>query len=154
MTVTRDIFTGLVGMITTAGLAVFHPTTAYASTDTAIYPKTLPDGTGVPDKAIAINIVPFTDNVTLPAGLTMVQIVGRGARNDPLSVDDILDPIFDILHGATRLTWGQTGVIQILRNSSIPFPEDANHRTERVDKYYLDLDYPPTSLRPDGGSWT
>ena len=65
----------------------------------------------------------------------------------------LLDPIFDYLHGRTDVPLGGQTVVQILRRVSAPMGSDANHRWERADQYYSDVDAAPTALRPAGGAW-
>ncbi|WP_200930842.1 hypothetical protein, partial [Microbacterium sp. Leaf351] len=68
-------------------------------------------------------------------------------------VDDLLDPIFTVLHGLTGITVGSQTVIQCLRRISAPMGTDQSKRWERADQYYLDVDAPPTDLRPERGAW-
>lgn len=153
MSVTEDILAGYAGVIAAAGIAKFNPTGVYQLSDTAIVFKILSDGATFPDRAIVLNLIPLTDDISIPQGRSMLQIVGRGVRNQPLDVDLLMDPIFDLLHGRRNDIFGQTVVDQIYRTSSIPMGEDAMVRTERADKYYLDVAYSPTANRPAGGSW-
>lgn len=151
MTVTRDLLTGFAALIATAGLGVWNPDGVYALTDTGIFLKTMPDGAGIPDRVIVLNVIPLTDQVVAPDGLIMLQVACRGLRNNPLDVDDVADPIFDLIQNATYLTFGETTVVQVRRTSSVPMGQDANVRWERADKYYLDYSQHPTNLRPSGG---
>jgi hypothetical protein len=68
-------------------------------------------------------------------------------------VDDIADPIFDILQGLTAQTFGATRIAQLRFVTGTPMGQDANVRWERADRYLADIDTAPTILRPEGGSW-
>lgn len=153
MTVTRDLLTGYAALIATAGIAVWNPSGVYRTTDTGIYVKTMPDGDTIPDRCVVLNVVPLTDDISMPVGRVMIQVAGRGARGNPFDVDDILDPIFDLLQGRTGDTFGSTTVDQIFRQSSVPMGQDTQARWTRADKYFADLAVAPTVLRPAGGSW-
>lgn len=153
MSVTEDVLVGYANIIAAAGLATFNPSGVYQVTDTALLFKILSDGATFPDRAVVLNLIPLTDDISIPQGRSMLQVVGRGLRNQPVDVDRLMDPIFDLLQGRRNDIFGQTVVDQIYRTSSIPMGEDAMVRTERADKYYLDIAYAPTSLRPAGGSW-
>lgn len=155
MTVTRDILTGYAGIIAAAGIGTWSsdPSVVYPTTGTGIYAKTMPDGDTVPDRCIVLNVVPLTDDISMPVGRVMMQIAARGVRGDPFDVDDILDPVFDLLQGRTGDTFGATTVDQIFRQSSVPMGQDSQARWTRADKYFADLAVAPTVLRPAGGSW-
>lgn len=151
MTVTTDVLAGYAALIAGAGLGVWNPSGVYAVTDLAIYVKTMPDGAGIPDRCVVLNLIPLTDEVNVPVGRSILQVAARGARNNPLDVDTILDPIFDLLQNRTNDIFGATTVVQCLRMGSVPMGEDANVRQERADKYNLDISYAPTVLRPVSG---
>ncbi|OYV64455.1 MAG: hypothetical protein B7X07_06370 [Actinobacteria bacterium 21-64-8] len=153
MTATSDVLTGIAQLIAGAGIATWNPTGSYALTDTGILMKIMADGTGVPDRVVVLNLIPLTDEVSNPLGRSMLQVAGRGLRNDPLDVDALMDPIFDLLHGRTGDVFGTVTVVQMFRTSSVPMGEDALTRSERADKFYLDIAAAPTALRPAGGSW-
>ncbi len=153
MTATSDVLTGIAGLITGAGLATWNPNGGYQLTDTGILMKIMADGATVPDRVVVLNLVPLTDEVSNPRGRTMLQIAGRGIRNQPLDVDTLMDPIFDLLHGRKGDVFGSVTVVQMFRTSSVPMGEDALTRSERADKYYLDVAAAPTLNRPAAGSW-
>lgn len=153
MTATNDILTGIAQLIAGAGIAVWNPNGAYQLTDTGILMKIMADGAGVPDRVVVLNLVPLTDEISNPLGRSMLQVAGRGLRNQPLDVDALLDPIFDLLHGRKGDVFGSVTVVQMFRTSSVPMGEDALVRQERSDKYYLDVAAAPTTNRPAAGSW-
>lgn len=153
MTVTSDVLTGIAQLIAGAGLATWNPNGVYTTSQTGILMKIMADGDTVPDRLLVLNLVPLTDEISNPLGRSMLQIAGRGARNNPLDVDALMDPVFDLLHGRTGDVFGSTTVVQMFRYSSVPMGEDSLIRSERADKYYLDIAAAPTALRPAGGSW-
>jgi hypothetical protein len=144
----RDLAVGFANLIADSGLGVYNPTGAYAATDTAIVFKDLPPA---PNRCIVLTAVPLTDAEVIPLGKVLVQVRLRGNPNDPLDVDDLGDAITDLVHGARNLTFGSTHAVQILRNSSVPMGVDNAKRWTRIDHFYVDLDYPATANRPDGG---
>jgi hypothetical protein len=150
MSVERDIVEGVAGLIVAAGIAVFNPSGVYADTDTGIVFKVVP---AKPDRVVILTAVPMTDDVSMPLGQVMLQVRTRGLPNNPLDVDDLASPIFDLLQGRTYDTFGGTTVVQYRRTTSIPNGQDAAERFEKIDQFYLDVDYPATALRPVQGSW-
>jgi hypothetical protein len=147
---TRDILQGFAELLMSAGVAVYSTTTPYQPSDTAIAFGIMPS---TPDRVVVLNFVPLTDDPSTPMGLVMVQVAGRGIPNNPLDTNDLMDEVFQTLHGRTNLTFGATHVLQVNRHTSVPMGHDENTRSERADGYYLDVDYEPTNLRPPGGSW-
>lgn len=150
---TEEVLTGYASLLAGAGLADWNPDGTYTLSQTGILMKIMADGTGVPDRVVVLNLVPLTDEISNPLGRSMLQVAGRGVRNDPLDVDRLMDPIFRFLHGRTGDVFGSVTVVQMFRISSVPMGEDALTRSERADKYYLDIAAAPTALRPAGGSW-
>ncbi|AXA97587.1 minor capsid protein [Microbacterium sp. PM5] len=151
MASTKELLTGIAEFLAGAGVGLtWNPAGIYTSAQTGILVKRMPDN---PDRVVTLTLVPTADDPLMPLGSKMLQVRGRGARNDPLDVDDLLDPIFDVLHGRTNWLIGSQVIVQCLRRISAPMGEDGNYRTERADQYYLDVDAAPTPLRPAGGAW-
>lgn len=151
MAATKDILEGIAQLIAGAGLSItWNPAGLYTARQTGIFMMTMPDA---PDRCVTLSLVDNTDDPTMPLGRKMLQVRGRGNRNDPLDVGELLDPIFDILHSRTNLVVGGQTIIQILREVSAPMGADDNHRWERADQFYMDVDAAPTLLRPVQGSW-
>lgn len=144
----RDLLTGIAQMIADSGIGVYRTAGAYASNETAVVFKSMPSS---PDRAIVLTAVPMTDQVFIPMGMVLVQARCRGVPGDPLDVDDLGDAVFDLLHGLKAMTLGSVHIIQCLRNSSVPMGQDSSRRSERIDHFYIDLDYAPTTNRPAGG---
>ncbi|MGH3704203.1 MAG: phage tail terminator protein [Agromyces sp.] len=152
MSNTTALATGLAAHIAAAGIGIaWNPAGTYPAGQTGIFMKLMPQS---PDRVVTINVVWGNDDITLPLSAPMVQIRGRGLPNRPLDVDDLLDPVADLLHGSTGLVFGGLRVVQMNRRVVVPMGmDDTSKRWERVDQYYLDVDVPPTSNRPEGGSW-
>lgn len=151
MAATKDILDGVAQLLAGAGLGLsYDPAAVYGAGETGIFMMHMPDS---PDRCVVLNLVDTSDDPSMPLGSKMLQVRGRGARNDPLDVGELLDPIFDTLHTRENVTVGGQTIIQILRRVSAPMGSDANLRWERADQYYLDVDAAPTALRPAGGSW-
>lgn len=151
MAATKDILDGIAQLLAGAGLGLsYDPSAVYGPGETGIFMMHMPDS---PDRCVVLNLVDTSDDPSMPLGSKMLQVRGRGARNDPLDVGEILDPIFDTLHARENVTVGGQTIIQILRRVSAPMGSDENRRWERADQYYLDVDAAPTALRPAGGSW-
>lgn len=151
MAATKDILDGIAQLLAGAGLGLtFNANGVYTAGQTGILFMTMPDA---PDRCVVLSLVDTGDDPTMPLGSKMLQVRGRGARNNPLDVGELLDPIFDLLHGRTYLVVGGQTIIQILRQVSAPMGSDILHRWERADQYYMDVGAAPTALRPAGGSW-
>lgn len=148
---TTELIDGFAQTIATAGLATWNASGTYTAGQTGIFRKIMP---AAPDRVITLTIVDQGDDITMPLGSKMLQVRGRGAPNQPWDVDDLLDPVFTLLHGATNLVFGSQTIIQCVRRVSAGMGMDeASKRWERADQYYLDVDAAPTPLRPAGGSW-
>lgn len=151
MAATKELLTGIAEYLAGAGLGLsWNPSGTYTTNQVGIFAVFMPDS---PDRVVVLTLVDTGDDPSMPLGSKMLQVRGRGARNDPLDVAEILDPIFDVLHGRTNWAIGSQVIVQCLRRVSAPMGLDSNHRNERADQYYLDVDAIPTSLRPAGGAW-
>jgi hypothetical protein len=151
MAATKDLLTAIATLLAGAGIGLsWNPSGVYTAGQTGIFTMYMPD---TPDRVVVLTLVDTDDNVTLPFGSKMLQVRGRGNRNDPLDVAELLDPIFDTLHGRMNVAAGGSVIVQILRRISAPLGADENVRFERADQYYMDVDAAPTALRPTGGSW-
>jgi hypothetical protein len=151
VSVTSDITAGIAVLAasSSAGLTWRADGSAYLTSETGIYRKRLPDGL----RGVAVTIVPQSDDPSQPLGRVMIQLKARGTKNRPSDPDDILDACFDVMHGSTDLAMGSCTLIQLNRGVRVPMGDDTTGAWELIDQYYADVDYPPTALRPDGGSW-
>jgi hypothetical protein len=145
----RDLAVGFATMIADSSIGTYRSDgSAYLDGETAIVLKRMPPS---PDRVICLTAVPMTDETEASFGMVLVQVKMRGLPNDPYDVDDLGDAIFDLMQNTKNTVFGSTHAIQILRNSSVPMGEDAKLRWERIDHYYVDLDYPETAKRNLGG---
>lgn len=151
MSATSDLLAGIAQMIAGAGLGItFNAGGVYTAGQTGVFMKIMP---AAPDRVVTLAAVIQGDDVSMPLGQIMVQVRGRGLPNRPVDVDDLLDSIFGVLHGTTNLVFGSVTVIQMNRRVSVPMGMDDSKRWERIDQYYLDVDFPATTNRPEQGSW-
>lgn len=151
MASTKELLTGIAELLAGAGIGLtWNPSGVYTAGQTGIFMMFVPQS---PDRCVVLSLVDTGDDPSMPLGSKMLQVRGRGARNDPLDVAEVLDPIFDVLHGRTNLVIGGQTIIQALRRVSAPLGGDSLVRFERADQYYMDVDAAPTALRPAGGSW-
>jgi hypothetical protein len=147
----RDLAVGFATMIADSSIAVYRADgTAYLDGETAIVFKNMPPS---PDRVVCITSVPLTDATEAAYGTVLVQVKCRGIPNDDLDVDDLGDAIFDLVQNTKDVVFGSTHAVQILRNSSVPMGVDTKRRWERIDHYYVDLDYPETAKRNLGNGW-
>jgi hypothetical protein len=147
-----DIATGFAQIIAASGAAVFNPSGAYptTTTDTCVVFKTVPP---TPNRLVTITVVPLVDDLAAPQGQVMVQLRYRGNPNLPLDVDDLGDQIKPLFHGLKDTVMGSVTVVQCDRRQSVPLGQDEAKRWERADQFYLDVEYPPSLLVPDGGTY-
>ena len=98
----------------------------------AIMLKKMPQ---LPDEIIALNPYGNNDGI-LRMGTISVQIRARGTA-DPMRCEDILDPIFDLLHDARYLALvpGYPAFSLVTRKSTTSMGVDGNGRWERADNY-------------------
>ncbi len=145
-----DISQGFAQIIEDAGLAVFNESGKYDDADTGILMKAVPPS---PDRIVTITVVPLSDDIAAPQGQVMVQLRYRGAPGEPLDVDELADAVKPLFHGLTNMPMGDHTVVQCDRRQSVPLGQDSSKRWERADQFYLDVEYPPTVLVPEGGTY-
>ena len=150
MSATSDLLTGIATMSAAAGVGTYSPSGVYTAGQTGIFMKVMPAN---PDRVIVLTAVNQGDDISNPFGQIMVQARFRGLPGQPLDVDDLADSFFSIFHGTTGLVFGTMGAVQMNRKVSVPNGMDDLKRWERIDQYYLDVDFPLTANRPAGGSW-
>jgi hypothetical protein len=143
---TSRLLAGMAQHIETAGIGTWDPTgTTYADDQTAIVIRAIPDQ---PDRLITLTAYPLGTNLPGMADhVTGVQIRLR-AGPDPRDCDDLADAIFDLLDGASGLTWGDIPVKDINRRSYTSLGQDGSRRWERSENYIVDA-MRPTSNNTD-----
>lgn len=135
-TPTKTIATAIAQHLAAAGVAVWNPTGAYASTDTAITIKAVPQS---PDRIVALTVY---DRVThrdpdLTDEVVRVQVRVRAGKY-PTDVDDLADAV----HGALEVhhaTWPGLRVTRCHRISLLPLGPDGSGRHETSMNYELQL---------------
>ena len=150
MGVAEDISVGFAQIIQTAGFAVFNAGGVYDDTQTGILFKAVPAS---PDRLVTITVVPLTDDIAAPQGQVMVQLRYRGLQGEPLDVDALADAVKPLFHGLSNTPMGDHVVVQCDRRQSVPLGQDDLKRWSRADQFYLDVEYPPTPLVPEGGTY-
>lgn len=139
MSYTTDLLTGLAEYLALEGAGVWEPSGTYDDFQaTAI---TLAGTITSPDRVIALQAYPLTDDPTLSDSMIGLQVRCRGTE-DPRDVDTIGDTVFDKLHGLWGADLNGVRLVQALRQSSVPFGRDDNGRWQRVDNYHLTVHYP------------
>jgi hypothetical protein len=117
-------------------------TTPWALTDTAITVDALPAGsTGTPaspDKAIALVLY----DVEHSAGTDTVmglQCRVRGKPNNRTEDKDLVDGLFDALHGLENITWGGVPIVRVWHQSGAYLGTDTANRPEHSHNFYIQL---------------
>lgn len=143
---TSRLLGGLAQHLDDAGIGTWDPTgSTYTAGQTAIVIRAIPD---YPDRLITLAAYPLGTNLPGMADhLTGVQVRLR-AGPDPRDCDDLADAVFDLLHGATGLTWGGIPVKDVGRRSYTSMGQDGSRRWERSENYIVDA-MRPTSNNTD-----
>jgi hypothetical protein len=130
-----NLLAGVGALLADASVGVWNPTGAYASGQTGIVVKVIPQ---TPDTIIAISTYPVTDEPALSDSVVGLQVLTRAGGQDPSTVDDLADAVFDQLHGLHDHTLS-TGVrvVQCLHRSGGSLGQDDLHRWSRSDNYYV-----------------
>lgn len=97
---------------------------------------------------VVLNWVNLTDDVTIPEGSGYLQAAVIGAPNDASSPTDLSYGIGATLHGLNARQFGQAFLIQCLRTSSVPMPQDDLFRSAVANQFTCDVAWPDTAYRP------
>jgi len=149
LNIQNDLLDGIAALIQSASLATYNTNGVYTADQTGIFFKAV---NPTPDRIITMTAYQVSDNPTMPEARLGVQLRYRGTQ-DPRDVDELGDAVYGILHGLTGVQFNGVFAEQVLRQSSITLGQDSSKRWERADAYYIDVGVPPTSNRPNGGSW-
>lgn len=130
-----NLLTGFAVLLNVASVGTWNASGAYTSGQTGIALRVIPQS---PDSIIALTTYSVTDDPSLSDTVTGLQVLTRKGGQDPRTVDDLADDIFDQLHGLHDVLLS-TGihVVQCLHRSGTPLPEDDLHRWSRSDNYYV-----------------
>ena len=110
-------------------------TTPWSATDTAITLDALPSS---PDKAIALTLydVEHTAGTDTVMGL---QCRVRGKPNNRTEDKDLVDGLFDALHGVEHTTWGGIPIVRVWHQSGAYLGTDTANRPEHSHNFYIQL---------------
>ncbi|GIE29961.1 hypothetical protein Ait01nite_030060 [Actinoplanes italicus] len=143
---TSRLLGGLAEHLQDAGIGTWDPTgAAYSSNATAIVIRDIP---AQPDRLITLAAYPLGTNLPGMADHRLGVQIRLRAGQDPRDCDDLADQIFDLLDGASGLTWGGIPVKDIVRSSYTSMGRDGSRRWERSENYHVDA-MRPTSNNTD-----
>lgn len=146
MAADTDLLAGLAQDLHDAGAGTYRPTGAYQPSETAIVFGAMPDS---PNRVICLATYgPSDDHPEVALGVRRVQVRTRGLPGNYLDAVNLDNTCFDALHGLEHRQYGTAHANQILRLSGGPLGQDATKRWEMSSNYQVDLDTPPTALRP------
>lgn len=146
MSTDTDLITGAATALSSVG--TWSTLFAYQPYDTGIVVETMP---ATPDRCIALTVFPMTESPIDTTARWVLQVKTRGLPNSPMDALTLRGAVKDALNGLTDLTWGDTGVSQVIFYTSFPVGLDDSVRLQHVTKFWIDVDQAPTSLRPAGG---
>jgi hypothetical protein len=131
---TATVAHGLSEYLTAAGVAIYRPTGIYRDDETGIVIGAVPAS---PPRVVVLTPYPLSDDVDQADSVLGLQVRVRGAGPDPREALDLVDAVFDVLHGATHLDLAGALVHLAERTASLPMGQDENHRYEHADTYQL-----------------
>jgi hypothetical protein len=140
---TADLAHGLALLLAAAGVAVYRPNGVYREDETGLVIGVVP---AAPSRVVVLSCYALADDVDQADSLIGLQVRVRGAGLDPRDVLDLIDIVFEELHGATHLTLAGVVVHLVERAASAPMGRDANGRYEHADTYRLTA-HRPTRYR-------
>jgi len=140
---TADLAHGLAEHLAAAGVAVYRPTGVYRDDETGIVIAVVP---AAPPRVVVLSCYALADDVDQADSLIGLQIRVRSGTPDPRDALDLIDEVFEELHGATHLTLAGVVVHLAERTASTPMGRDQNGRYEHADTYQLAV-YRPTRWR-------
>jgi hypothetical protein len=154
MTTTRDLLEAVAGLITTAFPGAYSYTgDGLPDSSGATVPVVLIFEPADPDRIVTLHALPMSDDPSRPFGVALLQVKARSSRGNPLDSSTDLDQIFTALHARTGLEYGSWSIAQMLRQVRAPLGIDGLNRLTEADHYEVQIDYPATDHRPDGGAW-
>ena len=134
------LLVGAAQLLATAGVGVYDPARTWtaADTETAIVLGELPQD---PPNAVALEFYPVRDDPKTTDSTAAIQIRDRGDEN-PVTVLDRDDVIFDALHGLHDTTVNGVPVVLVNRLNLMPMSTDDQHRRRTVANYYWQIARP------------
>lgn len=134
MSWTAELAHGLAEHLAAAGVGMYRPTGVYRDDETGIVIAVVP---AAPPRVVVLSCYALTDDVDQADSLIGLQVRVRSSTPDPRDALDLIDAVFETLHGATHLTLAGTGVHLVERTTSTPMGRDQNGRYEHADTYRL-----------------
>ena len=114
--------------------------TTPTASDTAITIDALP---ATPDRGIAMTLYPVTDDGGTDTTIGL-QLRVRGPAGNRSAVLNIIDQVFDNLHGLKNTEFGNIPIVQVLHTSGAYLGMDGNNRSEHSSNFYIQLTRPGT----------
>ena len=105
----------------------------YPSDRVGVFYGSIPDA---PDRAVGVRVYGGDDDPVVYQPTRSVQLLIRGARNQPDSADQLADEAFALLQRRVR----SGGINYIHRITFGPLGADGNGRQERADNYQIALE--------------
>ena len=105
----------------------------YPADRVGVFYGAIPDA---PDRAVGVRVYGGTDDPVVYSPTRSVQLLIRGARNQPDSADQMAALAFLLMQGRMRAG----GINHIQRTSFGPLGADGNGREERSENYVITLD--------------
>ncbi|HJQ00081.1 MAG TPA: minor capsid protein [Jatrophihabitans sp.] len=130
--------TGLAELLAAAGIGTWRPDTPYASDETAILIRSIPNA---PDRLIVITAWLMSNDPGTGDALLCAQIRTR-ASTDPTTDQDVDDQVFNALNGLHDTSIGGVPVTVMWHQSSLPLGPDANQRWENSNNFYARVAWP------------
>ncbi|WP_424183852.1 minor capsid protein [Actinokineospora sp. G85] len=143
MSWTTSLAHGLAEGLSSVGIAVYRPTGIYRDDEVGIVVGIVP---AAPTSVLVLTPYPLADDVDQADSVLGLQVRARAAGPDPRPALELLDAVFDELHGATHLNLGGALVHLAQRTASVPLSRDQNGRYEHADTYQLTA-HRPTRYR-------
>jgi hypothetical protein len=134
MSWTATLAHGLAEHLAAAGIGTYRPTGIYRDDETGIVIGAVPAS---PARLVVLTLYPLSDDVDQADSVLGLQVRLRSATADPREVLDLVDALFDVLHGATHLHLGDVEVHLVRRTASVPMGQDQSRRYEHADTYQL-----------------
>ena len=109
--------------------------TTPGASDTAITIDALP---ATPDRAIAMTLYTVQDDGGTDS-IMGLQLRFRGPAGNRSAVLNIIDQVFDNLHGLKNTELGNIPIVQVQHTSGAYLGTDGNNRSEHSENYYITL---------------
>ena len=132
------LLTALALRLEAAGIGKWSTTPG--ASETAITIDALP---ATPDRGIAMTLYPVSDDGGTDTTIGL-QLRFRGPAGNRSAVLNLIDQVFDNLHGLKNTDWANIPIVQVLHTSGAYLGTDGNNRSEHSENYYITLTRPGT----------